>query len=244
MRSATGDFSTIDFPGSVFTVAAGTNRQGDVVGMYALPGALNRRHGYLLRNGVFTTIDPVGSNWTNILGINSRGDVVGRYCTKTVCGKSNSGDYHGFLLRHEVFTTLDVPGSAGTNAWKITDRRQIVGGYGTADALSHLFIRRGAHYATFDLPGALPVGQDNGGMNVGGDVVGVYCEFSPCEIVPAATHGFILHRGALTTIDFPGAKATGVYGINSRGDIAGGYYDAAGKIHGFLSLGSEPAVDR
>lgn len=237
VRSATGVFSTIDVPGSVFTVAAGINRQGDVVGMYALPGALNRRHGYLLHDGVFTTIDPAGSNWTNILGINARGDIVGRFCTKPVCGKTGTGDYHGFLRRDGRFTTLDVPASRETNAWKITDRRQIVGSYGTVDAVSHLFVRRGTHYATIDLPGGRPISQDNGGMNSLGDIVGIYCDFSPCEIVAAGTHGYILHRRVLTSIDYPGAKATGLYGINARGDVAGAYFDAAGKAHGFVSPG-------
>jgi len=36
------------------------------------------------------------------------------------------------------------------------------------------------------------------------------------------------------TIDFPGARLTGARGINARGDIVGGYDDAAGVTHGYL----------
>ena len=41
-------------------------------------------------------------------------------------------------------------------------------------------------------------------------------------------------HGQLTTIDYPGAQATAAVGINERGDIVGGYIDAAGKPRGYL----------
>ena len=37
-----------------------------------------------------------------------------------------------------------------------------------------------------------------------------------------------------TTIDLPGAKFTGAFGINSAGKISGFYGDATGKTRGFL----------
>ncbi len=43
-----------------------------------------------------------------------------------------------------------------------------------------------------------------------------------------------LPNGELTTIDYPGAQATAALGINERGDIVGGYIDAAGKPRGYL----------
>ncbi len=36
------------------------------------------------------------------------------------------------------------------------------------------------------------------------------------------------------SIDYPGATFTQAVGINSRGDIVGGYRDVAGKMHGFF----------
>src|SRR5262249_61607269 len=43
-----------------------------------------------------------------------------------------------------------------------------------------------------------------------------------------------LTAATFTTIDFPGATATFVAGINTQGDMVGYYYDSAGGEHGFL----------
>ena len=234
LRSATGELSIIDYPGADFTVASAINRDGDIVGMYAWPGALNRRHGFILRDGVFTTFDPPGSNWTNVLGINDHGLIAGRYCTLDVCRKTGLGDFHGFKMEDGEITTIDVPGAKETNGWKSNTRGEIVGSFVDAAGTGHLFLRRDEDLTTFDLPGALPITQENGGINAAGDIVGLYCEFSPCEIGPVKTHGFVLRNGDLATIDYPGAAATGVFAINARGDLAGGYYDSSGHNHGFL----------
>jgi uncharacterized membrane protein len=202
--------------------------------MYALPSAPAERHGYLLRGGVFTTIDPQGSKFTNALGINARGDVVGRYCTSLPCGRPGSGKYHGFLWHDGEITTFDVPDSKETNAWKINAEGEIIGGFRYADGINHLFILRGGEFTTFDLPGGLPVAEDDGGINARGDIVGVYCGASPCDFVSPVNHGFVVRRGALTTIDFPGATSTQVLGISARGSLAGAYVDASARSHGFL----------
>jgi probable HAF family extracellular repeat protein len=48
------------------------------------------------------------------------------------------------------------------------------------------------------------------------------------------SHGFLRHRGNITTIDGPkGAKDT-ASGINAQGEIVGVYYDSTGTSHGFL----------
>jgi uncharacterized membrane protein len=78
-------FTTIDPPGSTFTVPLGINSQGDIVGAY-LDSAGNG-HGFLLSNGVFTIVE--GNAFPN--GINPEGDIVGSY-------GDGSGMTHGFLL--------------------------------------------------------------------------------------------------------------------------------------------------
>jgi uncharacterized membrane protein len=233
LRNTNGEFTTIDYPGASFTVAAGINSEGDIVGMYALPSAPTERHGYLLRGGEFTTIDPEGSRFTNALGINARGDVVGRYCTSIPCGRAGSGPYHGFLWHDGEATSVDVPGSLETNAWKINANGEIVGGFRYADGINRLFTLRDGEFTTFDLPGGLPVAQDDGGINARGDVVGVICGASPCDFASPVRHGFVLHDGELTTIDIPGARVTLVFSVNARGSLVG-FYNATGKQQGFL----------
>jgi uncharacterized membrane protein len=234
LRSAAGHFTTIDYPGALNTVAFGINSEGDIVGAYALvvtPGPLTERHGFVLRNGEFTPFDLEGSKFTNPLGINAAGDIVGRFCTALPCMRPGSGNYHGFLWHNGEITTFDVPGSRETNAWKINAEGQIVGAFRTAGGPNRLFTLRGTEFVTFDLPGVLPVAQDEGGMNARGDIAGVYCDASPCDFT-IPTHGFVLRQGELTRIDYPGARSTKVVGINARGDLVGAYND--GSIHGFV----------
>jgi uncharacterized membrane protein len=169
-----------------------------------------------------------------VLGIDDRGDITGRYCTRTPCREPGSGDFHGFLLRDGEFTTIDVPGSIETNAWKSNDRGEIVGSFGVAGGGVELFIVRDGEFTTFALPDGKALSPDNGGINARGDIVGKYCDASPCRIGPTG-HGFALRRGQLTTIDVPGALSTGTFGINARRDVVGGYYDAAGTLHGYLT---------
>ena len=266
LRNGLGQFTQIDFPtpGSppVFTVAAGINSRGDIVGQYRLPGQpMNERHGFLrTRDGTFITIDPLGSLFTNVLGINRRGEMVGRFCSVLPCDKP-----HGFLLRTVVFTTIDFPGAAGTNAWGINNRGEIVGGYqdqgtdgksgsSTDTPPSHVFLLREGQFKTIDFPGAFDTAPDGtkGGINSLGDIVSYYCTVQPCgnmmnQPLPPEQrfkthHGFLLSGGDFaTTMDFPattmgspGGHVTANFGINARRDIVGTYNDAKGTAHGFL----------
>lgn len=233
MRSPAGDFTTIDFPGAGFTVAGAINDAGDIVGWYTLPASPSVRHGYLLRNGEFTTIDPPGSIFTNVLGINNSGDVVGRYCFGPLCREPGRGDFHAFLYRDGEFTNLDVPSSNETNAWKVNNRGEIVGSFSVAGGPVELFLKRDGELTTFVLPNGKPLSADNGAINAQGDIVGKYCDVSPCLIGPTG-HGFLLRGEQLITIDIPGARGSSAFGVNARGDVVGGYFDAAGALHGYL----------
>jgi uncharacterized membrane protein len=241
VRSATGELATIDFPGAGFTVAGALNNRGDIVGWYTLPVALAVRHGFLLQDGQFTTFDPPGSTFTNPLGINDRGDIVGRFCTSSMCREPGNGDFHGFLLRDAQFTVLDVPGSIETNAWKINDRGDIVGGFGIAGGEVQLFVLGNGEFTTFAVPSGMYLSEDNGGINARGDIVGRYCDVSPCRVSPMG-HGFVTSGGTLTTIDVPGAVGTGTFGINGRREVVGGYYDARGALHGYVMQLETPAT--
>jgi uncharacterized membrane protein len=85
-----GVFTSIDFPGSVFTTAIDINSEGTIVGRYNT--ADGTAHGYQrTRRGRFTTIDVPGAVQSLATGINSQGDIVGKYQTP-------DNKFHGFLL--------------------------------------------------------------------------------------------------------------------------------------------------
>jgi hypothetical protein len=68
------------------------------------------------------------------------------------------------------------------------------------------------------------------GMSPAGDLVGTYCDTVGC-------HAYLLSggiKGALITIDIPGAVSTEAYGINARGQIVGGYCRTDGTCHGYV----------
>ena len=67
------------------------------------------------------------------------------------------------------------------------------------------------------------------------DLEQVVGDYFTAEFV-APIHGFLLDAGVFTTIDvpFPGSLNTVVRGIDSRGDLAGLFFDAQGN-HGFIA---------
>jgi hypothetical protein len=67
-------FSTIDYPGAVFTTSAGINRFGDVVGHYI--DASGMEHGYLLHKGTYSAVDFPGSDGGHVHDINSSGTIL------------------------------------------------------------------------------------------------------------------------------------------------------------------------
>jgi hypothetical protein len=173
--------------------------------------------------------------FTNPLGINSSGEIVGRFCTTLPCMPEGT-NVHGFLLRSGVYFTIDIPGSKGTNAWKINAQGDIVGGYTDADGSRRIFLLRlREHLRTVDAFGTGEPGLDNGGINSRGEIVGVFCETSPCRSVSPGAQGFLLalRRPPLERISFPGAIVTNAFSINERGDIVRFYEDATG-VHGFV----------
>lgn len=237
LRTADGTFTTIDYPGALFTFAGGINAEGVIVGTYAMvavPGPLTERHGFLLRDGVFSPFDPDGSVFVNPLGINPEGHVVGRFCTALPCGRAGAGNWHGFLWRDGETVVIDAPNARETNAWKISPDGDVVGAFREAGGPNRLFLLQGDLFTLFDLPGAPPITQDNGGINAPGDIVGTFCDAAPCELATTGTHGFLIRRGEFMSIDLPGAAATSAIGINASGDITGAYADTSGVFHGYL----------
>src|SRR6266849_9031713 len=221
-----GRFTTVDVPGATATRLFAINDYGVAVGRYESAG---RTHGFVRSaTGELATIDFPGAGFTVAGALNNRGDIVGWYTLPVA-----PAFRHGFLLQDGQFTILDVPGSIETNAWKVNDRGDIVGGFGIAGGGVELFVLGNGEFTTFAIPNVMPLSEDNGGINALGDIVGRYCDASPCLTGPMG-HGFVISGGALTTIDVPGAVGTGTFGINGRREVVGGYFDAGGALHGYV----------
>jgi uncharacterized membrane protein len=82
-----GNYTKLDVPGAVFTVAQGINNAGQIVGLYL--GADDTFHGFVLSEGVYTTVDIPGSTSTSIYSINAKGEITGEF--------DDSDGTHGFL---------------------------------------------------------------------------------------------------------------------------------------------------
>src|SRR5262245_36882954 len=76
-QAAEPTYTTIDYPDSVLTLAAGINSCGDIVGRYL--DAAGMDHGFVLSGGAFTSMDIPGAELTRPVGINDHGDIVGHF---------------------------------------------------------------------------------------------------------------------------------------------------------------------
>lgn len=258
-------FTTIDPPGSTFTVLHKINDAGQAVGRYIdLSGA---ERGFLFAENTYTSIDWPGARVTDARGLNNAGQIVGRY--------ELPGGFHGFLLVGGAFSTFDnpnatwqtelsainkaghiagvidnsagflyaggaftpvvPPGADHAEAWGINDSDQVVGFFGNPDPKRHGFVFSAGSFITVDFPNA-DFTQALGINNLF-QVVGNYQDVSGNQ------HGFLRDPlGTYSSIDFPGASATTLFAINNRGALAGYYIDPFGTLHGLLAVPSVSAT--
>ena len=241
-----GHFTTINFPGAIYTEALGINPQGRIVGEYQDTAFAS--HGFLLEQHVFRSIDFPGALNTFVNWINSANDMVGGYM--------DAAGFHGLLVRHGAMRSFDYPGASNTFGLGINARGEIVGIYLDSSGLNaHGFLLTKGKYHTFDFPGAntsaaacnlLGGGVTyTAGISDEGVIVGGYCGTDD------QLHGFLFTGGeslesdaapnpsAFRTINFPDAINSFASGINSEGKIVGGYQSADGHYHGFLLSNDE-----
>jgi hypothetical protein len=235
---------------TVFDTHFAINDRGETAGFYsdAVPGPdgtppPDSTHGFVKsRRGGVASFDVPGASYLLAKGNNNHGEVVGTY-VDAVPGEDGTvppGSVHGFVRdRHGAISTFDVPFFRLHDVADINERRQMVGYYDKPDgAGGGAFLREPTGAITrIEVPGALVTTAH--AINNRGRVVGAYLEPgvapNPDGTVPANTvHGFVWEKGRITRFDVPRSIWTQPFGINKRGQISGGYYDAAGKQHGFL----------
>ncbi|MFL5394016.1 MAG: hypothetical protein ACJ79G_14375 [Myxococcales bacterium] len=146
-----------------------------------------------------------------------------------------------FVFQAGVFTDVSPAAAAGFSELNgISQAGDAVGDFFDADGFDRGFLRTAAGAITV-LPDPVPGVAANApfGINSLGTIVGTYSNdlFATCT-------GWILRRGAYTTIDIPGAVCVFANAINDRGDIVGTWVDAARFGHGFLLSGNDDDEDR
>lgn len=217
------------------------------------PGGLppGSTHGFVKsRRGEVTSFDVPGARDLLVKGNNDHGQVVGEYndATPGPDGMLPPGSIHGFIRqRSGRITSFDVPFFRLHDIADINDRGQIVGYYDNPTG-GGAFLRQPTGAITrIEVPGALVTNAH--AINHRGQVVGAYLEPgavpNPDGAAPPGTvHGYLWDQGRMTRLDVPGSIWTQPFGINDRGQISGGYYDAEGKQHGFLfERGSYKTLD-
>lgn len=209
-----GQFTTIDVPGAVTTIARGIGPGGDIVGEYIVPvsaaplgdpaycpaaGSTACIKGFLLSHGKFSTILFPGHPGAIPQRITPDGSIYG--CL------------HDF----------DVMGSMFGAAWtRFGDISLAAGGGELSDPTM-----------------SFPSSMDDGATPDGNVIVGLYT-----DMMTGHEHGFVLRNGTLQAYDVPDSSLTIIWDINPNEEFTGTYKDTAGKQHGFLQLpdGSAPIM--
>lgn len=237
-----GSVTTIDYSGALATIARGINSHGDIVGTHVdaagLPGGGPK--GFLLKAGGFTDVNYPGHLNTIAQRINDEGLITGCYHdTDTM------GTMHSMLFDGVKYSDISTPASMGNGA--LPDGSMTTGFYtDMMTNVTHAYLESGGNVAPFDFPFSISTGAWD--MNPSGQVVGNYTDtakkghgfvFTPSRF--EAAFGITPEPGLVPaytfdSIDFPGARTTTAFAINSRSDIVGSYVDSAGKTHGYLSI--------
>jgi probable HAF family extracellular repeat protein len=247
---SSGTFTSIDYPGAIATQARAINANGDIVGTHVdaagLPGGGLR--GFLLEGKEFTEIMYPGHMNTILQRITDEGVILGCYHDQ-----DTMGTMHGITYQiQDPGSFAELPTQASMNNGALV-RGEVVAGLYTdmMTNVNHSYLASKDLFAPFDFP--FSIGTSAWDMSSQGEVAGVYTDSAK------KVHGFVLTLDSsvltfgidpqfgvngsfsFTSVDFPGATATNVRGINTDGTVVGFYVDAAGKTHGFLL--TRPASD-
>ncbi len=142
-----------------------------------------------------------------------------------------------------TFTSIDYPGGTLTTARSINNQGEIVGSYRVTPPRHALLVRNGKFIPLAKKSVLATNYSEAFKINGHGDVVGDYVGND------GFTHGFLLHKGVVTTLDFPGAGDTHAHGVNNSGTVVGYWdvLDSTGAViafHGFIwKNGSFSQVD-
>ncbi len=241
-----GQFTTIDVPGAVATIATGINPQGQIVGRFTAPvGSANCSasgpqciHGFLYSQGTFQTltysghpgsfaqrITPDGSIYGCLHDFDLMGSMYG--ARWTLFGETSLMAGGGELAN----PAASLPASMNNGA---TPGGNIIVGHFTdmATNLTHGFIVQNGNLQIYDVPSST--------LTQIWDINPSFVFAGTYKDIGGKQHGFVQLPGGGTpiTVDYQGAAATVVFGINPAGAIVG-QYTLSGQVHGFLAVPSD-----
>jgi|ERR1019366_988334 uncharacterized membrane protein len=133
-----------------------------------------------------------------------------------------------------TFTSIDFPGAKVTIVRGINNHGEIVGDYGDSPLHSHAMLIKDGQFLPLAPTTVLGTNYSEAfKINDRGDVVGYFLGDD------GFFHGFLLRKGMLTILDFPGVSDTYAFGINESGMIVGAwdFLDSSGNVlatHGFI----------
>ena len=129
------------------------------------------------------------------------------------------------------FAAINFPGASETSANGINNSGVIVGSYILASR-THGFKLASGHFSTIDINGAVSTVLN--AIDGNGDIVGTF------QTADLKSHGFLIHKGVITRLDFPKAvNGTVANGVNNQLTVVGtvddtfGFIWSAGKFRSF-----------
>src|SRR5215467_11818344 len=114
-----------------------------------------------------------------------------------------------------TFTSIDFPGGTLTTARGINNHGEIVAAYRIEPPRHALLIKAGQFIPLAPTTILGTNFSEAFKINDRGDIVGIFLDDNDFA------HGFLLSKGVLTTLDFPGASETFATGINESGTVVG-----------------------
>jgi hypothetical protein len=136
----------------------------------------------------------------------------------------------GFLFSDGKFTHFRFPGSTDTFPVDINNSGEIVGTFRRTDGTTGSFMVKSGVFKELKLADFPNSAIAVTGVNDFGDIVGSFDR-------KGATVGFLVHKGKLTIISFPGAvDGTFPRSVNNEDEITGSYIvpNSSGTPHGFM----------
>ncbi len=179
----------------------------------------------------YQTITVPGYPSAYVNGISDSGGYAGEACKDRNCTKvalfvaSAAGKITFYTL---PFANYSPTGPFNTTATGMDNVGAVVGAYTDAKGGLHGFVRSARGVLTqINDPRAAAGGTVADGISPDGSViVGFYAGKA------GVLHGFLLHNGAFTTYDVPGASGT-VVAFATHGQFGGSYFAADGLSRGF-----------